>query len=77
MSHVGISNSLPTFTLKTNSLGVMSLLEFAKEVCPEAKIYQASSSEMFGNSIDKDGYLQDFLRLRSRKSLWLLKSSCI
>ena len=56
MSHVGISNSLPTFTLKTNSLGVMSLLEFAKEVCPEAKIYQASSSEMFGNSIDKDGY---------------------
>ena len=56
MSHVGISNELPIFTLKTNSLAVMQLLELAKEICPEAKIYQASSSEMFGNSIDKDGF---------------------
>ena len=56
MSHVGISNELPIFTVKTNSLAVMQLLELAKEICPEAKIYQASSSEMFGNSIDKDGF---------------------
>mgnify|MGYP001168183274 CR=1 FL=1 len=56
MSHVGISNELPIFTLKTNSLAVMQLLELTKEICPDAKIYQASSSEMFGNSIDKDGF---------------------
>jgi len=56
MSHVGISNELPLFTLKTNSLGVMALLEYAKDIVPECKIYQASSSEMFGNSIDSDGY---------------------
>ena len=56
MSHVGISNQLPLFTLKTNALGVMTLLEFAKEICPSAKIYQASSSEMFGNSVDEDGF---------------------
>lgn len=56
MSHVGISSDLPLFTLRTNSLGVMTLLEFAKDLCPNAKIYQASSSEMFGNSIDKDGF---------------------
>ena len=56
MSHVGISSLLPSFTLKTNSLGLMSLLEFAKDVCPSSKIYQASSSEMFGNTVDKDGF---------------------
>ena len=27
-----------------------------KRPCPNARIYQASSSEMFGNSIDKDGF---------------------
>lgn len=56
MSHVGISNSLPSFTLKTNSNGVLSLIEFTRQLCPDAKIYQASSSEMFGNSVDDDGF---------------------
>lgn len=56
MSHVGISSQLPSFTIKTNSLGVLTLLEFAKELLPEVKIYQASSSEMFGNSIDEDNF---------------------
>ncbi len=56
MSHVGISSQMPAFTIKTNSLSVISLLEFAKEICPECKVYQASSSEMFGNSIDSDGF---------------------
>ena len=56
MSHVGISNEIPLFTIKTNSLAVMNLLEMTKEVCPNSKLYQASSSEMFGNSIDKDGF---------------------
>jgi len=56
MSHVGISNKMPSFTIKTNSLGVLNLLEFLKDICPNAKFYQASSSEMFGNSIDKDNY---------------------
>jgi GDPmannose 4,6-dehydratase len=56
MSHVGISNEIPSFTIKTNSLSVLNLLEFLKEICPNAKFYQASSSEMFGNSIDSDNY---------------------
>ncbi len=56
MSHVGISNQIPSFTIKTNSLSLINLIEFTKEICPNAKIYQASSSEMFGNSIDNDGY---------------------
>jgi len=56
MSHVGISSLMPSFTIKTNSLSLISLLEFTKEINPECKFYQASSSEMFGNSIDNDGF---------------------
>ncbi len=56
MSHVSISNDIPSFTIKTNSLAVLNLLEFTKEFSSNAKFYQASSSEMFGNSVDTDGY---------------------
>jgi len=55
MSHVRVSFDVPSFTIKTNSLGVLNMLEAYKEVVPEAKFYQASSSEMFGNSVDDDG----------------------
>ena len=56
MSHVRVSFDLPSFSIKTNGLSVLNLLEYTKLICPDAKVYQASSSEMFGNSIDKDGY---------------------
>jgi GDPmannose 4,6-dehydratase len=55
MSHVRISFDMPAFTIKTNSLGVLTMLEAYRQFCPAAKFYQASSSEMFGNSIDSDG----------------------
>lgn len=55
MSHVRISYDIPAFTIKTNSLGVLNLLEAIRNFSPESKFYQASSSEMFGNSIDNDG----------------------
>lgn len=55
MSHVRISFDMPAFTIKTNSLGVLNMLEAYRLFCPTAKYYQASSSEMFGNSIDADG----------------------
>jgi GDPmannose 4,6-dehydratase len=58
-SHVRISFDIPQFTGMTNALGVLNLLEVYKEVCPEAKFYQASSSEMFGSSVDKDGYQRE------------------
>lgn len=56
MSHVGISSYMPSFTIKANSLSLLNLTELTKEICPEAKLYQASSSEMFGNSVDEDGF---------------------
>jgi GDPmannose 4,6-dehydratase len=56
MSHVRISFEVPSFTIKTNSLGVLNMLECLREEVPEARFYQASSSEMFGNSIDADHF---------------------
>jgi GDPmannose 4,6-dehydratase len=55
MSHVRISTDMPSFTIKTNSLGVLNMLELCRTLQPWAQFYQASSSEMFGNSIDEDG----------------------
>ncbi len=56
MSHVKVSFEVPSYTVKTNGLGVLNLLNSYQKICPDAKFYQASSSEMFGNSIDSDGY---------------------
>ena len=54
-SHVRISFDIPQFTVQTNALGALNVLESARLHCPEARLYQASSSEMFGNSVDADG----------------------
>ena len=58
-SHVRISFDMPQFTVKTNALGVLNVLESYRRICPEAKFYQASSSEMFGNSVDDDGFQRE------------------
>ncbi len=48
MSYVAASWSQPTLTAEFSGIGVTRLLEAMREVCPEARFYQASSSEMFG-----------------------------
>lgn len=58
-SHVRISFEVPQFTTQVNALGVLNLLEAVKEVTPDSKYYQASSSEMFGNSVDADNYQRE------------------
>ena len=58
-SHVRVSFDQPIYTSNVTGLGTLNLLESAKMICPNAKIYQASSSEMFGNSIDDDGYQRE------------------
>ena len=55
-SHVRVSFDAPQFTADTIAMGTLNLIEAMKEVCPHAKMYQAGSSEMFGNSIDADGF---------------------
>lgn len=58
-SHVRISFDIPEFTVQTNALGALNLLEAYRNSCPQAKYYQASSSEMFGTSVDSDGYQRE------------------
>jgi GDPmannose 4,6-dehydratase len=48
MSFVAVSWIQPTLTAEFSGVGVTRLLEAVREVCPEARFYQASSSEMFG-----------------------------
>jgi GDPmannose 4,6-dehydratase len=58
-SHVRVSFEIPQFTCLTNSIGVLNILEAYRKCCPTARFYQASSSEMFGSSIDVDGYQRE------------------
>jgi len=58
-SHVRVSFDQPIYTVNATGLGVLNLLEAVRMVSPNSKIYQASSSEMFGNNIDKDGYQRE------------------
>jgi GDPmannose 4,6-dehydratase len=58
-SHVRISFDMPIYTTHSIATGTLNLLEAIRLVCPQAKMYQASSSEMFGNTIDDDGYQRE------------------
>ena len=58
-SHVRISFDQPIYTTQSIAIGTLNLLEAIKTICPKAKMYQASSSEMFGNNIDNDGYQRE------------------
>jgi GDPmannose 4,6-dehydratase len=48
MSFVAVSWIQPTLTAEFTGVGVTRMLEAMREVSPEARFYQASSSEMFG-----------------------------
>lgn len=48
MSHVGTSFVMPEYTAEVDGFGVLRLLENVRQSHPEAKFYQASTSELFG-----------------------------
>lgn len=52
MSQVRISYDIPAYTGQITGLGVANLIEAIRLVCPKAKFYQASSSEMFGKVLE-------------------------
>eukprot|EP01050_Picozoa_sp_SAG11_P000039 SAG11_NODE_1_length_64905_cov_182.268355_39_plen_327_part_00 len=58
-SHVRVSFDQPVYTANATGLGVLNLLEAIRNINPKIKLYQASSSEMFGNNIDEDGYQRE------------------
>tara|TARA_R110000782_G_scaffold92728_1_gene176143 strand:- start:984 stop:1970 length:987 start_codon:yes stop_codon:yes gene_type:complete len=58
-SHVRVSFDQPVYTTNSTGLGVLNLLEAIRHINPKIKMYQASSSEMFGNNMDEDGYQRE------------------
>jgi GDPmannose 4,6-dehydratase len=54
MSHVKVSHDIENYTFQTNTLGILSILQSVKNLGMEktCKIYQASTSEIFGNVTD-------------------------
>jgi len=58
-SHVRISFDQPIYTLDSIGVGTLNLLEVVRLTNCNTKVYQASSSEMFGNSIDEDGFQRE------------------
>ena len=58
-SHVRISFDQPIYTAQSTGIGTLNLLEAIRLTDPKIKMYQASSSEMFGNNVDEDGYQRE------------------
>ena len=52
MSHVKVSFEIPTYTYNVNALGVVNIMECVRilDIVNKTRIYQASTSEMFGNT---------------------------
>lgn len=51
-SHVRVSFEVPEETLDVVGAGTLKLLEAYRLICPEARFYQASSSEMYGDNVN-------------------------
>lgn len=49
-SHVKVSFDMPCYSVEVATVGLMNLLEAMRDVAPKARMYHASSSEMFGGS---------------------------
>ena len=49
-SHVAVSFELPEYTMMTNALGTLKILEAIRTINPKIRFYQAGTSEMFGAS---------------------------
>ena len=61
-SHVKVSFELPYYTAQTDALGTLTILEAMKNHCPNARFYQASTSELYGGmgyNMPTNGYTED------------------
>jgi GDPmannose 4,6-dehydratase len=58
-SYVKMSFERPQHTVQVNAIGTLNMLEATRKIVPHARFYQASTSEMFGNQIDPDGFQRE------------------
>lgn len=63
-SHVRVSFDIPSFTLNVNANGVLNILNAIKNIDRKITFYQASSSEMYGDSVDSDGMQRESTHMR-------------
>jgi GDPmannose 4,6-dehydratase len=52
-SHVKVSFEIPYYTAQVDALGTLNILESVRNHCPSSKVYQASTSEMFGGQVEE------------------------
>lgn len=62
-SHVGTSFNQPNYTWEVNATGTYNVLEAVRRFSPLSKVYQASTSEMFGSIIEEDGFQRETTEL--------------
>lgn len=61
-SHVRISFDMPNYTGQVDGLGTLNVLDAVKNCCPSARVYQASTSELFGGmkyNMPPSGYTEE------------------
>jgi GDPmannose 4,6-dehydratase len=61
-SHVKVSFEIPYYTAQVDGLGTLVILEAVKNHCPKAKVYQASTSELYGGmgyNMPETGYNEE------------------
>ena len=58
-----VSFTMPQYTAQVDAVGSVALLEAIRASGVNTKFYQASSSEMFGSSVDEDGYQRESTRM--------------
>ena len=61
-SHVKVSFEEPYYTAQVDGVGTLSILESVRNHCPECKVYQASTSELYGGIIEnmpETGYTEE------------------
>lgn len=51
-SHVKVSFEVPEYTVQCDGVGVLRLLETIRTEAPQCRMYQASTSELYGNASD-------------------------
>ncbi len=61
-SHVKVSFEIPQYTGQVDAIGTLNILEAVRNLCPKAKVYQASTSELYGGmgyNMPKTGYTEE------------------
>jgi GDPmannose 4,6-dehydratase len=58
-SNTRLSYAQPLITFNVTLIGTLIILDNIKKYSPFSKLFQSSSSSMFGNSCDKDGFQRE------------------